>query len=101
MQNTKNKLLNSSKKTFNSAFSLMEKKNHDYAGTEDPFKNFINASAVGVSVEKGILVRMMDKMSRISNLVNNSPSVKSEKIEDTILDLINYAAILKAYIETK
>jgi hypothetical protein len=54
---------------------------------------------VGVPIARAILVRMTDKMSRISNLLDKENSVKDEKIEDSIYDLINYAAILRAWLK--
>lgn len=80
---------------------ITRRKNADYAGVDDPFKNFHNAEVVGVSLEQGILVRMMDKISRISNLVKQEAQVKDESIEDTLIDLANYSLILKAYLKTK
>ena len=46
--------------------------------------------------EKGVVVRMNDKMSRLNNLIWNDKniSVSDEKIEDTALDLINYSIYL-------
>lgn len=72
----------------------MKKKNHDYGGEIDPLYNFRNCEMLGVSVPKGILVRMMDKISRINVLLDSEAQVKDEKIEDTIEDLCNYASIL-------
>lgn len=44
---------------------------------------------------------MLDKIGRISTLIkNNSPQVQ-ESIEDTLIDLINYSAILITYLKTK
>ena len=77
-------------------------KNHDYAMANDgdPFKNFRLCEQLGIcSVEKGILVRMCDKISRISNLLEKEGKVKDEKLEDTLLDMANYAVILKCWIE--
>jgi len=55
------------RKIFADCLALVEKKNADYSGASlDPFKNIRNAGFVGVSVERGVLVRMMDKMGRIS-----------------------------------
>lgn len=54
-----------------------------------------------VSTERGMLVRMMDKMARLSNIVDAEASVLDEKTEDTLLDLANYAIILASYIKDK
>lgn len=96
-----NPLLLNVQETFTKCYELLKSKNNDYAGekTQDPYANFRKSEAIGVKTEKGILVRMMDKMSRVSNLIEQDASVKTEKIEDTLEDLINYAAILKSYIK--
>lgn len=97
-QKPENFLLNSLESTFKSCLETARKKNEDYGGLDnDPFKNFRNSNVVGVSVEKGILVRLMDKMSRVSTLLEKDSKVKEESIEDTIDDAINYLGILKAY----
>ena len=85
--------------TYKGARLLVEKKNQDYAGDNDPFMNFKNSECIGVDVQRGILVRMMDKVTRISNLLEKEAAVVDESIDDTIMDLCNYAAILKAYRE--
>lgn len=73
-------------------------KNTDYAKSENAFANFENSAAVaGVSVERGILIRMADKMSRIGNLISKEAQVKEESIDDTLKDLAVYATILRIY----
>lgn len=90
------------KETLEKMNSIREAKNHDYAGVGDPFDNFKMVEKLGItSVEKGILVRMTDKMSRIVNLLEREGKVEDEKIEDTLLDLANYTVILKCYLEHK
>jgi hypothetical protein len=74
-------------------------KNKDYAGNGDPFANFRNSEAVGVSTARGMLVRMMDKVARISNLITRPPAVANESLLDTCVDLAMYALILAAYIK--
>jgi len=74
-------------------------KNADYSVDDDAFQNFRACTAFGIPVEIGILVRMTDKMTRISNLLNKEANVKDETIADTIADLSNYAMILKVYVE--
>lgn len=93
------KFIENIKATYDKGIELIERKNHDYAGIDNPFKNFESALVVGIPVERAILVRVLDKLSRVSNLLGNEASVKDEAIEDTILDAINYLAILKAYLD--
>lgn len=88
-------------KTFQQGLEILYKKNNDYAEETDPWKNFRFAEIVGVGVERAILVRISDKLARISNLVEKEAMVKDEAIEDTLVDLANYAAILKVYIANK
>ena len=91
-----NRLHKSMRETFEECLKISIKKNADYASVKDPFKNFRMSEMVGVEPMRAIMVRMMDKMSRISTLLDKSPDVKDERLEDTIHDLINYSAILKA-----
>ena len=88
--------------TFSTALEIATKKNSDYSGeNENPFKNFLMSEQVGVDPARAILVRISDKLSRISNLLDKDAQVIDERIEDTILDLVNYSAILKAYLYAK
>lgn len=97
-----NYLLSDIRETYDACYETARRKNADYAGEgADPFRNFRNSTIVGVSVQKGILVRLMDKMSRVSNLLEQEAQVKDESITDTIDDAINYLAILKSSIKNK
>jgi len=81
---------------------LTKAKNHDYAKGDDPYKNFRLVEQLGIcSVETGILVRMCDKMSRIANLIDTDAKVKDESIADTLIDMANYANLMKCYREEK
>ncbi len=81
---------------------LVRKKNADYATNSDPFKNFRSAEFIGLSVEKAILVRILDKLSRVNNLLTSqkTPNV-DESIEDTLIDVCNYFNILLVYLQDK
>ena len=94
-----NYLIESIKKTFEECIKIAEDKNKDYSSTENPFSNIETCKVYGINPEHGLLIRMMDKFSRLNNLIVNKKeaSVKDESIEDTIDDMINYLAILKAY----
>ena len=82
------------------AKSLCNNKNIDYAQQEDPFSNFEMVESLKIcDVPTGILVRISDKLARIANLLrrNGKMAVKDERLEDTLLDLINYSIILTSY----
>jgi hypothetical protein len=102
-----NQLLDSLEKTFEACLDTARRKNADYAGNKNlsgkknPYTNIEFCENFNVSAERGILVRMGDKLSRISNLIDNEAQVKDEAIEDTLMDMINYSAIMLAYREYK
>ena len=80
------------------------RKNADYSGETVAFANFDAVEKLWIcSAEVGLLVRMTDKMCRISNLITSAKEakVKDESICDTLSDLSNYARILNIYILTK
>ena len=66
------KFLNSMSQNALDALQLVIKKTQDYATIDDPYRNFRMSESVGVSLEKGILVRMCDKLSRLGNLVEKA-----------------------------
>ncbi len=85
--------------------NVCEAKNSDYAGTagaQDAFANFRmieKLSGGSISTESGMLTRMSDKFSRLMSLVasGNEQKVKDESVEDTLIDLANYAILLAIY----
>jgi hypothetical protein len=85
--------------TFAAGLLVMQAKNEDYAKDADPYSNFrFAAQAAGISMEQGMLYLLGIKLARLENLISAPPeSVNNEPLDDTLLDLINYAAILKAY----
>ena len=95
------KFIEQIEKIYKDGVELIKKKNADYADDTDPFRNFRNADIVGISPEKAILIRILDKITRIANLLNRQGLVRDEKMEDSILDAINYLAILKVFLENK
>jgi hypothetical protein len=79
---------------------LMEKKNQDYGADEDPFRNFRMSKLLKIKPEFGVLLRMQDKMARlVSFLERGDLKVKDESVEDSVIDLINYAVILYGLIQ--
>jgi len=80
----------------------VRKKNSDYATDTDAFANFAAAVEVGVPVERGFLVRIMDKIHRASNLLDKEePAVTEESLSDTLRDLSTYSLLLLIYLEQK
>ena len=70
---------------------IYQKKNHDYGDSvHDTYEKYGLVS---------FLVRMQDKLNRLNTLSKNDAQVRSESIEDTLLDLANYA--LLAIIEIR
>ena len=70
-------------------------KNHDYSGDVSPFRNFELVEKLGITTtERGFLVRMCDKISRVSNLLDKEEMVSDEKVEDTLMDLAAYAMLM-------
>ena len=64
------------------AIELFQRKNQDYG---DAFANYGPV---------GVIVRMGDKINRLSSVTKNQVSlVKNESIRDTLIDLHNYAAM--------
>ena len=74
---------------------LVIAKNHDYAGEKDPLLNLRMCEQAGIPAWVGISsVRIADKFSRIRNFFDtNTVKVKTESVEDTLVDLANYAIL--------
>lgn len=96
---TNEQFIENIKASYAQGVAIIEKKNADYATVADPFKNFRSAEIAGVDVERAIIVRVLDKLSRVSNCLDKDPVVVEETVADTLLDAINYLAILKAHRE--
>ena len=72
------------------AANLFEKKNKDYG---DAFANYGPI---------GVIVRMGDKINRLSSVTNNGINlVKTESIRDTLIDLHNYSAMAVMLMDEK
>lgn len=73
--------------TFDDVLSVLkgiyDRKNADYGNS---FDKSLDEFGLVASV-----VRMSDKMERIKSLTNKEAEVKDESIEDTLIDLANYA----------
>jgi hypothetical protein len=82
--------------------SIIVAKNHDYAGTDDFYKNFRECESWGFPAWKGILVRLGDKWRRICNFAMKLEyKVKDESFIDTVIDMANYLFLMLAvWLET-
>ena len=65
--------------------AVLVKKHHDYGS-----KNILNTP---MGAEIGILIRLHDKLSRLANLLKEGKEPNNESIDDTWLDVRNYAQI--------
>lgn len=87
--------------TYKEAYEIIKKKTNDYASEEHPMHNLELIERLTESIDRntGIFVRMTDKFSRLGNLLfaknDKEIQVTDESIDDTLLDIINYAAILR------
>ena len=75
---------------------LHDAKNHDYATEENPYKNLEKVSAIGIEPWRGIVIRLMDKFSRLEEYcVKGKLSIKSEGVEDTFADIAVYSILAR------
>lgn len=80
-------------------FKLHTAKNHDYSAG-DYFGNLKASKEFGIDPMLGIIVRLIDKLSRLSSFVQQGVlEVKDEKIEDTLNDISVYAVIARILYE--
>lgn len=79
----------------------LTQKNSDYSRSDNAFSNLMLCEQIWVSPSDWIKVRMCDKISRIRNLIynNKEPSVASESLADSWMDLSWYLVIDYLYDE--
>jgi len=66
---------------------LITRKQRDYGP-----KNILNCP---VGAERGVVVRLYDKLARLANLLETGQEPNNESIDDTIDDIIGYGMVLK------
>ena len=80
--------------------AVYEAKDNDYSATGLPMGNLRKCEDAGIDAWRGCLVRIGDKMSRLENFLKEKEYlVISEKAEDTVIDLANYAILCACLIE--
>ncbi len=84
----------------NNMQKVYEAKDSDYSATGLPMGNLRKCEDAGIDAWRGCLVRIGDKMSRLENFLKEKEYlVISEKAEDTVVDLANYAILMSCLIE--
>jgi hypothetical protein len=71
--------------TYDSLAELLIKKHNDYGP-----KNISESPGGPLN---GLRVRMHDKLARINNLIDNNKEPENEPLEDSFIDMANYAII--------
>jgi hypothetical protein len=80
--------------------AVYEAKDNDYSATGLPMGNLRKCEEAGIDAWRGCLVRIGDKMSRLENFLKKKEYlVISEKAEDTVIDLANYAILMSCLLE--
>ena len=72
---------------------LYERKNRDYGNSFDKTLDEFGVVAG--------LIRMNDKMNRIKSIYNKDTNLKDESLEDTLIDLANYAVMTLKWLNNK
>lgn len=73
--------------------ALYKQKNQDYGNSFDK-----SLDRYGISAG---LVRMSDKMNRLENIFDRTPTVSNERLKDTLIDMACYAAMTLSWLERK
>lgn len=72
-------------KITNELLNILFRKHEDYGP--------MNIAGAPGGAMNGLRVRMYDKLARLNNLVDSGDTPNYESIEDTLIDLANYAII--------
>lgn len=100
---TQKKYLEAFARLQNQKYEITKAKNSDYANNEDAFANFSLIETITngkITTAEGMLVRLTDKLQRVANLIYKEADVADERLQDTLLDLSNYADIMNIYLST-
>ena len=83
--------------------TVLMQKNHDYTqgASKDSLKNFkISALVLSIDSGKGLLVRVMDKIMRITTYIEaGNLQVPNEGVDDAISDIIGYMVLLSSLLK--
>lgn len=71
---------------------LHDKKRKDYGSDDDPFANVRASESFGIPGWLGAIIRANDKMTRLKRFAHTG-TLANESVEDSLIDLANYAVI--------
>lgn len=80
---------------------LHDKKNANYADDKNPLSNLQECVKFGVPAHLGTMVRMSDKWSRLTQLIQGKKDEVGESIKDTLMDMAVYCILEIILIEEK
>lgn len=89
------------KKSHEESLKIIQMKSADYAKDSDAFLNYRQSEIVGVPMERSMLSRIVEKIIRVSNLLDKENETKDESITDALIDISNISLLLKAHLENK
>jgi hypothetical protein len=80
---------------------IHEKKNADYASTQNPFSNFERSAMLmswfSSEIDKAFVNLIGTKLARIAELSNSGKTPNNESLDDSHIDLITYCMLWTAY----
>lgn len=80
---------------------ILFKKGDDYSNT-DKLSNFKLAGGIcGLKAEQNCLSLIATKVARLGVLLNSEKAPNNESIQDSVLDLANYAMLLSMILKEK
>ena len=94
---TREALLDTIRHLADRAIPIVAQRNAAYAGGGDVFGNLNlieTLSSGDIRTETGIVIRMGDKVSRLYSLTARNAPENDESLEDTLVDLLGYSALL-------
>jgi hypothetical protein len=79
---------------------ILVSKSGDYATSTDKLSNFKLAGAIcGLKAEQNCLSLIATKVARLGVLLNSDKAPNNESVQDSVLDLANYAVLLSMILE--
>ncbi len=95
-----NRFLEETRSILDRCMVILSKKNHDYSEVTDAFANFkSSAELAGITPAQSLLTLLGMKMARLSQLIGNGKQPMNEKIEDSLIDVINYTLLLRGVLQ--